>query len=213
MDPGDGFADRASPSRLSVVGRFCDRVPSIFVFVKLSEADPEQDATNESKDGNDTVVPDEQWIGGQRGKSLPHRRRKGRHEEIDRHDQTSHVRRSFRKSVLVGGNIGEDLGDANQDVWKHLDPHIDRSRTILSNAVGIAGVGAARCKLVYVELSDTGGNHGESAEEETNAHTLDGSEVEAYLSEARVDDVVHDGDHDDNRDRIQILNQIVGNTM
>jgi len=92
------------------------------VLVKLSETNPEQNATYECKQGDDTVDPDKQWVSGRRYKCPPRRRRKGKHEDIDGHDRTSHVRRSFRQDVLVGGDIGEDLGDANHNVKKHLDP-------------------------------------------------------------------------------------------
>jgi len=49
------------------------------------------------------------------------------------------------------------------------------------NALRIPRVGTTRRKLVDIPLSDTYGNHDKSTEEESNAHTLDGSEVGADL--------------------------------
>jgi len=58
-------------------------------------------------------------------------------------------------------------------------------------------------------LHHCSGEHRSGGEEEADCHTLDGGESETHLAESRVDTVVEDRDHDDNRDRIEVLDNIV----
>lgn len=55
--------------------------------------------------------------------------------------------------------------------------------------------------------------HGRRAEEETNRHTLDRGKGEAQLAEGGVDDMVKDGNHDDDRDGVEVLDNVVRDTV
>jgi hypothetical protein len=56
-------------------------------------------------------------------------------------------------------------------------------------------------------------NHGEGGDQETDCHTLDGGEGDTQLAETRVQKVINERNHDDDRDGVQVLNDIVGNTV
>jgi len=62
-------------------------------------------------------------------------------------------------------------------------------------------------------LKDGGIQHGESGDEETGVDTLDGGEVDSELPETGVDEVVENGDEDDDGDGVQVLDQIVGGSV
>jgi len=62
-------------------------------------------------------------------------------------------------------------------------------------------------------LKDGSVDHSETSDEETGRNTLDGAEVEASGTEEGVDDTVEDRDHDDDRDRVQVLDKIVGRAI
>ena len=55
--------------------------------------------------------------------------------------------------------------------------------------------------------------HGETGDEETGVDTLDRGEVDPHPPESGVDDPIKDGDEDDDRDGIQVLNQIIGGSV
>lgn len=62
---------------------------------------------------------------------------------------------------------------------------------------------------IDVVLHNCCSDHGTGSKEETDCHTLDRSKNETHLAEARVDDVVQKWNHDDDRDRIEVLDDIV----
>ena len=64
------------------------------------------------------------------------------------------------------------------------------------------------------ELLKNGGiQHGESGDKETGVDTLDGSEVDSELPKTGVDEVVENGDEDDDGDGVQVLDQVVGGSV
>ena len=62
----------------------------------------------------------------------------------------------------------------------------------------------ARGGLVNEMLEDGGVEHGKTSDEEPGVDALDGTEVDALLAEEGVDDIVEDGDHDDDGNRVQV---------
>ena len=63
---------------------------------------------------------------------------------------------------------------------------------------------AAGVVMVDVVLDDGSPDHGEGGHHESEGDLLDGSEVDAPLSQLRVDDKIHDGDEDDEGDGIKL---------
>jgi len=62
----------------------------------------------------------------------------------------------------------------------------------------------ARGGLVNEMLEDSGVEHGKTSDEEPGVDALDGTEVDALLAEEGVDDIVENGDHDDDGNGVQV---------
>lgn len=105
---------------------------------------------------------------------------------------------------------------------ERYSPNVDGS-----NRVARRSVVAARVLLVDEVLDDGADDHRQRGEEEAQSHSLDGRELDASLSQGRVDDLVEDGcncwsifvsilwwksrltNHDNERNRVQIVDQVV----
>ncbi|CAH0027857.1 unnamed protein product [Clonostachys rhizophaga] len=202
---------------LSEVLGLLEHVPLVLVGVEVAEGEPESNTTNEGDAGDGGVVPDEEGVAGERHEGLADGGGDGAHEEVDAHDEGLHVLGGLGEGVLVGGDVGEDLGDTDEDVGQGLGPDVDGGGGAGLARLGGLAVGdvpaAVGVHLVDVVLHDGGGDHGEGGDDETGGHTLDGGGGEADLAEAGVDDVVEDGDHDDDRDRVEVLDDIVGDAV
>ena len=129
----------------------------------------------------------------------------------DSHDDRLHALGCLGERVLERGDGGEDLADANEDVRARDDPDVDgRSERV---ALGICAFGGqvvvAWAHLVDVVLKDTCIDHRNADDDEASRDALDGAEVDALPAQEGVDAVVEDGDEDDDRDGVQVLDQVV----
>lgn len=183
-------------------------VPLVLLLVEVLEAEPEADAAGGGDDGDGAVVPDPVGVAGERGPGLAQGGRDGGHGEIDAHDDRLHVVGRLGEGVLVRGGVCEDLGQAHEDVGEALGPDVDGSDALL-----VRGVLAAGGHLVDVVLHHGGGDHGHGGEAEAEGHALQRGEVDADLAEAWVHEAVQDGDHDDDGDGVEVLDQIVGGAV
>jgi len=175
----------------------------IFRSIKLPVLEPEDCARDEGNDSHGAVVPDEEGIFGERDESLAKSSGDSRHEEREGGDERTHVLWRLGETILERGDGSEDFGQRNQDVRSGLGPHID-----VNIGAGIAvqsasgSVRAARRALVDVVLENASPNHGHGASEETSSNLLDGSELDADLSETWVDDKIAKRDEDEECERI-----------
>lgn len=191
-----------------------EHVPLVLLGVEMLEVEPEGDTTDKGDDSDNDVVPDEERVVGERGEGLADGGGKSGHEEVDTHDEGLHIFGGLGVGVLVGCDVGEDLSETDQDVGETLGPDVDvGGGTLLTVRVLAVGVLATGALLVDVVLHDSGGNHGETRDQETDCHTLDRGEGNAHLAETGVDKVIDDGNHDDNGDGVQVLDDIVGDTV
>ena len=192
-----------------------EHVPLVLIGVEVAEAEPEGDTTNSGNAGNNGVVPDEERVAGQRGEGLADGGGDGGHEQVDGHDEGLHVLGGLGVGVLVGGDVGEDLSQTDEDVGQRLGPDVDGSgRAGVAVGETVVDVPATLgVHLVDVVLHDSGGDHGKGGNGETGCHTLDGGEGNAELAETRVEDVVDDGDHDDDGDGVEVLENVVGGAV
>lgn len=181
----------------------------------MTETEPETKTAKEGNDSNGSVVPDQKRIAGQGSESLADGSGDGAHEEVDGHDEGLHVLGGLGEGVLVRGDIGEDLSQTDEDIRQRLGPDVDGSRgTLLTvSELGVDPLTAVGVHLVNVVLHDSSGNHGHGSHEETGRHTLDGGESNTDLAQGRVQHVVDDGDHDNDGNGVQVLQNIVGNTV
>lgn len=188
--------------------RRLEHVPLVLIGVEVVEAEPESYTADKSDDGDNAVVPDEERVAGEGSEGLANGSGDGAHEEVHTHDEGLHVLGGLGVGVLVRGDVGEDLGDTDEDIWQTLSPDVDGSR--LGAVVGVITAGR---HLIDVVLHDGGGNHGEGGDDETSCHTLDGGEGDADLAETGVEKVIDEGDHDDDGDGVEVLDNIVGDTV
>lgn len=196
------------PGVLSNIVGVGQHVKRILVPVRWSLMDPEQDATDERQHGNDTVVPYKQRVLGQGHEGLANRVGEGRHEVPVRRDERTHVLRSLRESELKTSNGGENLRETNKDVGHGLSPDIDRCGVVARVHLVTAGT-----SLVDVVLDYCGGDHGKRGKQETERNALDWCEANASLAQRGVQELVDDGDEDDERDGVEVGDNVVGHTI
>lgn len=90
-----------------------------------------------------------------------------------------------------------------------LDPDVEGTLGFLTTV----GVVAARMGLVDVMLDNGSPDHAETSEEEAGGDTLKRREVDLPLAELRVDEAVDNWDEDDEGDGVQVVKNIVGNSI
>ena len=173
--------------RLSVQLTSSHHVLGILKLVETAEGEPETDSSNAGKNGDDTVVPDQEWIVGKSDESLGDGGGDGVHEERDSGNEGTHVLWRLGEGVLEGGDGSHDFGKTDKSVWDNLDPDSDWS--LLLTRVGLV---TARRHLVDVVLGDGGGDHGHGGEEEARGDTLDWREENTHLAKSWVDDEIHE---------------------
>lgn len=183
-------------------------VKDVLVLVGRTLVDPEQDTTDESQDSNDTVVPHEQGVLGQRDKGLTDGVGERGHEVPVRGDERTHVLGSLGEGEFQTGDGGEDLGETDKHVGDSLGPHVDWRRVI--TAVHLVAAGA---RLVDVVLDNSCRDHSERGKHETECNALDGGEADAGLAERGVEEVVNDGDEDNQGDGVEVGDDVVGDTV
>ena len=67
--------------------------------------------------------------------------------------------------------------------------------------------------FVDIMLKDTRVDHRSTNDHEASRHALDGTEVDAFPAKEGVNHIVEDGDEDDDRDGVQVLDQVVGSAV
>lgn len=96
------------------------------VVVKMSVPEPEDDGLDGEGDGGTAPHPDEVGVLDRAGQTLAERVRKGGGEEEERHDERLHALRRTRVCHLVGGHVGEALGNSTEHYVRELQPHAQR---------------------------------------------------------------------------------------
>jgi len=67
--------------------------------------------------------------------------------------------------------------------------------------------------LVDIVLKNTCVDHRSTNDHEASRNALNGAEVDAFSAEEWVNNVIEDGNEDDDRDGVQILDQVVGRAV
>lgn len=196
------------PAVLANVVGVGQHIESILLLVRLALVEPEQHTTDKRQDGNGSVVPDEQRVLGQRDESLANGVGKGRHKVPVGRNQRPHVLGGLCKGEFETRDRGEDFRETNQDVGHGLHPYVD-GRGLVARVHELA----AGTALVDVVLDDGGRDHGQGPEDEAKGHALDGRKVNVCLAQGGVQEVVDNRDEDDERDGVQVGDDVVGYTV
>src|SRR5258706_8877068 len=67
--------------------------------------------------------------------------------------------------------------------------------------------------LVDIVLKNTSVDHRNTNDHEASRNAFDGTEVDAFPAKEGVNHVVEDGDEDDDRDGVQVQDQIIGSAV
>jgi hypothetical protein len=181
------------------------------LLIKVSEQEVEYESSDETNDRRGAESPDQVWILDSIGSSKGDRGRDSSHEEGDGHDKFLHVGRGTGVSDFVGCNIDEDLRASCHSDRDSIEPEGER-RDTSTNLTGRNTV-AARRGLVDIVLDNSVRRSSNGSDEKTKSHASNRSESDAHLLEKRVDEVVHDWDEDDDCKRVEIVEDIVGNSV
>lgn len=185
--------------------------------IELAECDEEDGADDPGGNTEGTEQPGEAVLDVDGGERKVDSGGEGGLELREGHDDGLHANGRLGESVLEGGDGREDLGYTDEDVGTRDNPDVERGR---QGQLQIVVGGALRGKIVVagrglvdVFLQDGGIKHGKTSDKETRVDTLNRSEVDTTLAEEGVDDVIEDRDEDDDGDRIQVLDEIVGRSV
>ena len=182
----------------------------ILIPIQVPVHEPKHHSTDERQHGHDSVVPNQQRVCGEGDESLANGGREGAHEQVDGHDQGTHVLRCLGKGILEGGDGGQDFGDGNEDVGPSLCPDVDADNNGVSVCVGAGGgLVAAGGLPVDVLLDDARPDHGGGAGEEAEGDLLDGAEVYAGLAKGRIDEQIDDWDENYKGERVEVGEDVV----
>jgi hypothetical protein len=182
----------------------------------MVEESVEDNGSASSEDGNTGVHPKDLRVDENGNESLVKSGAESVGEEIDTLHERLHRWRGFGVSVLETGDGDEDLGHADEDVRGRLDGDVDvvGQRRIPIHASGagawrvVAGSGG-----VNEVLHDSGVDHAEGSEAESDRDTHDGTQLDASAAEDGVDDAVEQGGEDQDGDRVEVLHEIVGHAV
>lgn len=108
--------------------------------------------------------------------------------------------------VLKRRDGREDFRETHQHVRTRDDPDADiggQGLVIGGGASGWLVVVAGRL-LEQEVLENTGVHHGDTGDKETGEDALDGREVDLVAAQGGVDELVHDGDEDQDGDGVQV---------
>lgn len=196
------------PAVFAHVRRVGKHVEAILLLVRRALMEPEQHTSNKRQNSNGSVVPHQQRVLRQRDKRLTKRVGERRHEVPVGCNKRSHVLGGLGEGELQTGNRCENLGETDEHVRNGLRPHVDGRESVAR-----VHVLAALAGRIDVVLDDSGADHGEGREQETECDTLDGRELDAGLAKCGVEEVVDNGDEDDERDGVQVGDDVVGDTV
>ena len=181
----------------------------VFLLIKSTELDDEENSTNEGERAHDTVVPNQQRVVSEDNKRLLNSRRDSGGKQRNSLDERSHVTWSFRERILEGSNGSEDLGKTNQDVRSSLGPHVDVGwQWVVKLIQAAVGLVSTRRLAVDVHLYDGRPQHCRGTDHETDENLLDWREADAVLAESWVDDNVANRDHDDEGEWVEVVQDI-----
>lgn len=191
----------------------------LLLGIVVAEEGVEDNGGEEGGDTDASVHPDELGVLGDGDEGKVEGATKGVGEEVHTLDKRLHGGGSLGVGVFKTGDGEENLGNTNEDIGRGLDGNVDVVRDNLAVDEGgfahvtVAGVFVARASAVDEFLDNGGVGEAERGEEEANANTGNGAELNASLAQDRVDDAVENRGEDENGDGVKVLHEIVGHAV
>lgn len=189
---------------------------SVLLVINVLEQEPEDDGKDTTSNGTATEIPGEIGVSDDGGAGKTDKVGNGGGEEVDGGNETTHVGRSTRVSNTVGRDVDEQLRDTTDGVGDSDPPDgdgSDKGNTVGINA-SLAGTElAARAELVGVGVEDGVADTTKSGEGKTGGHTGNGTVTDVPSAEKGVETVVEDGSHEDDGERVEVADNVVGDTV
>lgn len=131
-------------------------------------------------------------------------------EEEHGHHNRLHGSGGVCEGEFETGDGGKDLRDGDEEVGEDLPGDRDIVGGLVLVAEGAFVVGAGDVDFV---LDDCCPGHGEGAEEKAEGDADDGLELPAHATETGVDDLIENRDEDDQDDGINVVDDVVGDSV
>ena len=188
----------------------------ILSLIEVVEQNPDDAASDERRNSKTSKHPLDLGVDDKRVERLGDGRSESVGEEVHGLDKGLHAGRGFGVCVLKTSDRGEDLRETNEHVSTGLGGNVDvvtLVNAIDKISVAVAGMRVARTGLVDVVLNNASVNHGEGCNPESGYDTVDRREWDLVLAECRHEPLVNNRQENDNGDGVEVLHEIVGNTV
>ena len=190
------------------------RIHRLLGIVVLVEEGEERHTSNGGDTGETRVEGNHVGVGSDARHTDTNRGTESVLEEVDGGDERLHRGGGLGEGILETGDGGKDLSQTHEDVHGCLEGNVglvgDGSTV---GKITLEGELEARA-LVIDEALDTGSvGHGAGAEEEADGNTRDRTEGDVHLAEQGVEALLDDRDEDDDGDRVEVEEKIVGETV
>lgn len=121
--------------------------------------------------------------------------------------ETLHARRRLGECILQTSDGGENLAESDQYIPRCLYSNVDIIGTIFTRH-GVTG----RPNVDFM-LEDGGESHRQRGQGKADGDTGHGVHGEAHPTKEGVDELVEDGDEDDDDDGVDVLHLVVGHAV
>jgi len=121
--------------------------------------------------------------------------------------ETLHARRRLGECILQASDGGEDFAESDQHIPRCLYGDVDIIGTV------VTWHGVTGRPNVNLMLEDGGESHRQRGQGKADCDTGHGVHGEAHPTKEGVDELVEDGDEDDNDDGVDVLHLVIGHAV
>ena len=188
----------------------------VLLFIDVIKEVPEQGGGNVTDDGWGTKDPGEVWIMDQSGEGKSECVSDTLGQKIQSRNQATHVDWSAGVRDTVGGDVDEEFGEAADGIWDGNPPDGDwgeKTHSITADTGYGATIISAGTGLVGVVVKDRITGATDSGQKEPGGDTRNRAISDVPFAERGVEGVVQDWSRDNDYDRVEVLEEVVGNAV
>lgn len=187
----------------------------ILLGVEVVEDGVEDQTAEEGGTGKTHEHPHDSGVEGSRGQGFGDGGAECVCEEVHGLYEGFHARGGLGISVFETGDGRENLRDTDEDVGRGLNGNVDV--VAVGGAINLGGIAEGLSITgsggVDQVLHDRGIHHGQGGDNETKCDTSDWPEGDLQAAHDRVHAGFKKGNEDNDRDRVKVLHQVVGNAV